>query len=124
MPKKQILVIDDSEDTLDIMKFYLELNNYHVVTKNNGQSCIDYLSESSAIHPIPDLILLDMNLGDMTGVGLANRIAVSNLNKSPIVFLTGQVDTDINSKYEVLKKPVDIDILLETVGRRTAEILI
>ncbi len=83
----QILVIDDSVDMLILQKMLLELEGHEVLT---ADSAIDGLQVLERIGS-PDLILLDVQMPDMTGPELLELLQMTQpqlLLKTPIVFMT------------------------------------
>ena len=81
---KTILVVDDSEAIRGYIKALLE-NEYLIVTKNDGQEALDYLTQVNR----PDLILSDMEMPKMNGrtfVRLVN--GDPRYGKIPIIFIT------------------------------------
>ena len=57
-----ILIVDDEEEILGLLKVYLENENYRVVTFGEGQKALEYLQTGTA-----DLAILDIMLPDMDG---------------------------------------------------------
>jgi EAL domain-containing protein (putative c-di-GMP-specific phosphodiesterase class I) len=86
--KKTILIIDDEQDFLDLMRFYLEGANFRVETALTSEEGLQKASSK------PDLILLDLTLPGMNGHEVCKRI---NENKSlssiPIIMLTQRTKT-------------------------------
>ncbi len=80
----KILIADDERDILQMVKDYLELENYLVYTAQNGAEAIEKVSLS------PDLILLDINMPDVNGMEVCRRIR--NFVDCPILFLTAKVE--------------------------------
>jgi two-component system, OmpR family, lantibiotic biosynthesis response regulator NisR/SpaR len=79
----KILIVDDEEDILEMLKSYFELIGYLVYTADCGATALEKISAT------PDIILLDINLPDMDGLTLCQKIR-SHIN-TPIVFLTAKV---------------------------------
>ena len=82
--KKSILVVDDDESQLDIVKILLN-DEYNVSAATSGKMALDYLMQGC----VPDLILLDILMPEMDGWETYGRLrAVSFLQDVPIVFVT------------------------------------
>jgi two-component system alkaline phosphatase synthesis response regulator PhoP len=79
----KILVVDDEEDILEILKFNLENEGYLVETAASGEAALRKLS------PEHQLILLDVMLGDTSGYRVAEKVRKAN-NPIPIIFLTAK----------------------------------
>jgi CheY-like chemotaxis protein len=86
--KKTILIIDDEEDFCHFVKLNLEqTGNFEVLTANNGQDGINLANRY-----LPDLILLDIIMPNMTGTQVAESIRNNKATKDiPIIFVTAIV---------------------------------
>ncbi len=71
--KKTILVIDDDPGVVSVLKRVLMSNGYDVLTAGDGKEGISVLSTST-----PDLIILDLKMDGMSGVGFLKEISLSN----------------------------------------------
>ena len=80
----KILLVDDECDILQMIKDYLELENYLVYTAKNGTEAMEKISVC------PDLILLDINMPDLDGMEVCRRIRT--FVDCPILFLTAKVE--------------------------------
>lgn len=81
---KQILVVDDEKYIRMMLKECLEMEGYLVYTAADGTEALEQLQ-----HPI-DLILLDVNLPDMDGYSVCERIR--DIVLCPILFLTARTE--------------------------------
>ncbi len=82
-----ILVIDDEERLLSLVKAYLEQSGFRVVTAKNGRDAL-FLARQEK----PDLILLDVMMPQMDGYEFM-RVHRREQN-TPIIMLTAKVDED------------------------------
>ena len=81
---KKILVIEDNENNLYLIRFMLEKNGYQVIEAREGLAGV-----TLAIKEKPDLILMDIQLPDINGMEATRRIRVSEAgDKIPIVAVT------------------------------------
>jgi len=119
MPKK-ILIVDDEPDILFTVGQVLETSGYEVIKANNGQECIDKLSQ---MQENPDLVLLDIMMPEISGWDVAAKIKENpNWKEIPIVFLTAKADTmsvgmgNLSSE-DYIVKPFDIKDLKERVDK-------
>ena len=62
-PKKKVLIAEDDNDILEIVRFNLELNGYEVHTARSGNEALEV-----ARRVRPDLIILDIMMPDKTGL--------------------------------------------------------
>lgn len=83
MKKYKILVIDDEQSILDMLKLYFELEGYLVDVAINANKALEKLTNS------PDIILLDINMDGMNGLDLCTYIR--QFINCPIIFLTARV---------------------------------
>ena len=60
--KRDILVVDDEKNIINVMKSYLEESNYTVYTAFDGKQALEQFDEN-----FPSLIILDLMLPDMSG---------------------------------------------------------
>jgi DNA-binding response OmpR family regulator len=90
MPK--ILIADDEQDILELLRFTLEFSNFEVVTASNGEEAVRKADEAH-----PDLILLDVRMPRMTGYEACESLKASPATKDiPVVFLSARgQETDV-----------------------------
>ncbi len=82
--KGNILVIEDNEQNLYLVRFILEKNDYQVHAAMDGQTGIDMADQLK-----PDLILLDIQLPVMDGYAVAQNLRANpQLSGIPIVAVT------------------------------------
>ena len=80
----KIMVIDDEQMILDMLRDQFELEQYQVITAKSAAEAI------SKLHLQPNLILLDINMPDMDGLQLCKKIR--NDVTCPILFLTARLE--------------------------------
>lgn len=84
MEKKfTILLVDDEQDFLDPIAFWLESKGYIVKIASNGQQALDSLKQTT-----PDIIFLDVNMPVMDGITALKKIREMNPD-IPIIMITG-----------------------------------
>src|SRR5689334_8415412 len=82
--KKRILVVDDHEDNVEVLRARLEARGYEVEGATNGQEALDTVQRWC-----PDLILLDVMMPDMDGLEVVRRLkADRNLPFIPVIMQT------------------------------------
>lgn len=81
--KYKILIVDDEQSILDMLKLQLEFENYIVYTATNAKDALQTLS------CFPDIILLDINMDGMNGLDLC--VSIREFISVPIIFLTARV---------------------------------
>ena len=110
-----ILVVDDTEDNLDLLEFALKRKPVRMLRATSGQECLVLAAEKQ-----PDIILLDIQMPEMDGFETLKRLRANPLTiKIPVVFLTAQrKDADSIATglalgaEQYLTKPIDTDELL------------
>lgn len=86
MASPKILVVDDEEDLLELLRFNLSGEGFSVTCVATGEEALDKVAEE-----VPDLILLDLMLPGMDGLEVARRLKSQALTKEiPIVMLTAK----------------------------------
>ena len=111
--KHKILIIDDEEMILTMMKKCLEAENFLVYTANNAKKALELMSVA------PDIILLDINMPEMDGLELCQF--VREHISCPIIFLTARVsEQDVIQGLSVggddyITKPFRVDELLARI---------
>jgi two-component system phosphate regulon response regulator OmpR len=78
-----VLIVDDDPEILDTVGFLLEDAGYGVITATNGQSMYSEIEHNS-----PNLIILDLSLGNENGLELAMHLR--KISIIPIIMLTGK----------------------------------
>lgn len=81
---KKMLVVDDEQDIRQLLKEYLEMEGYLVYTAKNGMEAMEGLKYQ------PDLIILDVNMPDMDGYMVCEKIR--DYVDCPILFLTARTE--------------------------------
>jgi len=115
--KANILVVDDEEDICEILQYNLEKAGYKVKT---------VLSSEEALSVIPsekfDLILLDIMMGGISGLKLAQLLRVDYKSNIPIIFITAlDTEDDILKGFasggdDYIAKPFSVNEVVARVG--------
>lgn len=111
--KYKVLIIDDEEMILTMLKKCLEAENFLVYTANNAKKALELMSVA------PDIILLDINMPEMDGLELCQF--VREHISCPIIFLTARVtEQDVIKGLSVggddyITKPFRVDELLARI---------
>jgi two-component system chemotaxis response regulator CheY len=117
-----VLVADDSETILLLMRTRLELAGYAVETAADGQEVIDRLSGSG--EP-PDLLLLDAMMPRKSGIDALRELRAAGVEIPALIVSAHQDPGDADAPTDLdvsgyLNKPIDFDRLLNNIAELTA----
>jgi len=119
---KRILAVDDNQDILSVLQYILEDSGYEVDTLSDGHFLFEKIKES-----MPDLILLDVMLGDdLDGRRLCKDVkAKAETHGIPVILISANYNVkDIfNQKGapdDFIAKPFDMYVLLDSIRRHLA----
>jgi len=123
---KKILVVDDEEDIVDLIRYNLEKEGYAVATASDGNIALSVAEEFK-----PDLIILDIMMPGPDGFEVCRQVRlIPGLAPVSIIFLTaktGEIDQILGLELgadDYIQKPVSPRILVarvKTILRRAAE---
>lgn len=116
--KKPVLVVDDHEDTREMVATMLTDSGFDVVQAANGKEAIDLLVSAGQVEPC--LIVLDLEMPVMTGWEfLAIMKSYHRLSSIPVVVTSGSQQKSEALRHGAviayLPKPVNLAGLLERV---------
>ena len=116
---KLVMIVDDDRDVRQAITEVLADADYTPMGASDGQDALDKLASADTL---PSLILLDVMMPGMDGWAFRKvQIAHPRLSKIPVVVLTAHTNaSETGQRMQTagsLKKPVDLDELLETVER-------
>ena len=114
-----ILVVDDSADNVAVLSLDLQHQGYRVVTASNGEDAVTVATQT-----LPHLILMDINLPTLDGLGATRRIKETDgLREVPIVAITAfGTEGFQRAAYDAgvsgyLTKPIDFDRMHQLIAR-------
>lgn len=112
--KTSILVVDDEQKYIYLIKLNLEARGYNVITGQDGESAV-----ALAAGEIPDLIVLDVMMPGMDGYEACRRIR--QFSAVPVIFLTAKAEEvdkvkglDVGAD-DYVTKPFSIEELLARI---------
>lgn len=124
LPAMQILVADDIRQNLDLISILLGRDGHQITTASNGLEAVKKFQ-----HHTYDLIILDVQMPDLDGLGAAAQIRVieteKQLKRTPIIALTASVlQEDRLAAFAAgmdgfASKPIDIKALNQEMQRVT-----
>jgi DNA-binding response OmpR family regulator len=119
----RVLIADDSETILLLMRTRLEMEGYEVKTAVDGQEVIETLA-ATAEDEKPDLILLDAMMPRMSGLD-ALRTLREEGSETPVLIVSAHREEETLSQAEGLgadgcvPKPIDFEDLLGRIANLT-----
>ena len=111
-----VLLVEDDQEIMELLKCVFNDTDCHTLEANNGSDAI-----ITALSDCPDLILLDLNLPDMTGFDVIKGLRDNNF-QNPVFVQSAWVSTGYKARAmaagcnEYLLKPLDIDHLLMLIS--------
>jgi len=117
----RILVADDSETILLLMRTRLEMAGHTVVTATDGQEVVDAVANGG----MPDLLLLDAMMPRKSGIDALRELRTDGHDVPVLIVSAHQNPGDADAPTDLaidgyITKPIDFDLLLETIGTLTA----
>lgn len=114
--KAKILLVEDDVNFGNVLRNFLELNNYHVTLTRDGMAGVDAFTPGKF-----DLLILDVMMPKLDGFSVAAKVRESD-KKIPIIFLTAKsMKEDMLKGYKAggddyLTKPFDTEVLLHKIN--------
>jgi DNA-binding response OmpR family regulator len=116
-PLKEVLIVEDNPDLLELFSTILTKHGYQVRPFLSGKAALN-----SARQKTPDVILLDINLPDMSGYDVCSQLKIDDdTHDVPVIFCSSINDHTAKTRAfavggsAYLKKPVLMDELVACV---------
>jgi two-component system, chemotaxis family, CheB/CheR fusion protein len=110
-----VLVVDDTEDHLDMISTYLRACGADVLEARNGLAALAYAQTTPKI----DAIVTDLFMPSMDGVELLQRLRrLPGRQSTPVIAVTAfyeNMDTHVARFNAFLRKPINFDQLCSTI---------
>lgn len=114
----RVLVVDDEEDILELLKYNLKKEGYEVKTASNGVKAVEIAKSF-----LPDLVILDIMMPHQDGVETCRQMReIPELNNAYILFLTARTEEysevaafDIGAD-DYLSKPIKPRALMSRIS--------
>ena len=116
---RRILAVDDDHDILEVLQFILEDSGYKVDTLSDGHQLMDTIRDKH-----PDLILLDIMLGNLDGRELCKEVKrQASTHNIPVIMISASHNAanflnHENGPNDFVAKPFDINVLLDSIKRQ------
>jgi PAS domain S-box-containing protein len=108
-PAAKVLVVDDMQDNLQLLKRILAKRGYKVHVANSGKIALQFIEKF-----VPDIVLLDVKMPDMDGYEVCRQImADERFRDTPVIFISA-MDASWNKEHafavggvDYVVKPID-----------------
>jgi FixJ family two-component response regulator len=117
--RKTVAIVDDDPGMRTAMKQLLSAFGYIVYSYSSAEAFLRAAAASKA-----DCLVIDIQLGDLSGIELARQLAAGGL-AFPLIFMTGSVEESVEQQaWELgciayLRKPFSADHLLAAIVKAT-----
>ena len=115
----KILIVEDSEKYLTEMKGILEDQDYEVITATDGLKGLEALKDNNDL----SLIISDLNMPNLDGLEMCEKIRTDNIPSPPIMMVTTEGSLELKNRGKSvgvrywLIKPVPGKMLLSMVEK-------
>jgi FixJ family two-component response regulator len=115
-----VAIIDDEPEMRAAMRRLVSAYGYDAHTFDSAET---FLARASTFRA--SCLLVDIELGDLSGIELARQLAADGF-KFPIIFMTGHDDATIESQamaaggIALLRKPFPAEMLIDAIKRAVA----
>src|SRR5689334_79576 len=107
-----VLVVEDNDDIREAIGELLETEGYEIALAEDGERALDLLAEL----PRPSLLLVDLIMPRLDGWQLVNLLPRDDrLATIPVVVISAAANPTTVPQHLTLKKPIDLEILLQIV---------
>lgn len=117
----RVLIADDSETILLLLRTRLEMEGYEVVTAEDGVEVIEAIQNG----PPPDILLLDAMMPRKSGIDALRELRASGVDTPVLIVSAHQDEMDAGAPTDVevsgyITKPIDFDQLFSRIAELTA----
>ncbi len=116
---RRVLVVDDTEANIHLMRFILKENGFEVIEARSGTEGVKL-----AVQEKPDLILMDIQLPDIDGLEVTKRIRASEADGNiPIIALTSYAMPGDRERIMAagctgyISKPIDVKTFIKEIEK-------
>lgn len=116
---KTVLIVEDNELNMKLFRDLVEATGYETVTTRNGLTVLELAREHQ-----PDLILMDIQLPEISGLDVTRQLkADSELASIPVIAVTAFAMKGDEERIreggceEYMSKPISVPQFIETIKR-------
>lgn len=121
--RTRVLVADDSETILLLLRTRLEMEGFDVTTVANGQEALDAIEAMGATAG-PDVILLDAMMPVVSGLDALKALRAGG-SRTPVLIVSAHQERDAGGSLELdvsgfIRKPIDFEDLIRRIQHLSA----
>jgi len=118
----RVLIADDSETILLLLRTRLEMEGYEVITAADGVEVIEAMQRNS--EPKPDILLLDAMMPRKSGIDALRELRAAGVDTPVLIVSAHQDEMDAGAATDVevsgyITKPIDFDQLFSRIAELT-----
>ncbi len=113
--KEKILLVDDEETILNVARDFFQLRGYRTYTAKSGKEALQIIE-----HEAIDCCFTDINMPEMNGLDLAEKIRMAD-NTLPVIVMTGY--PSLENAIQTIKNGV-VDFLIKPVNLKQMELCV
>lgn len=118
----RVLIADDSETILLLLRTRLEMEGYEVITAADGVEVIEAMQRES--EPKPNILLLDAMMPRKSGIDALRELRASGVDTPVLIVSAHQDEMDAGAATDVevsgyITKPIDFDQLFSRIAELT-----
>lgn len=114
---KKVVIIDDEQEILDMLKDFLSGKGFNVITISNGKEGFEVVKKE-----IPDIVITDLLLPEQHGLDVLEQI--KNELFIPVIAISGiykkhEINKHIQNRFGdgFLEKPINLDKLYKLIKK-------
>jgi two-component system, chemotaxis family, chemotaxis protein CheY len=112
--RPRVLLVEDDRATREMFDYALRIGGFDVSTAADGLGALRALDQ----HYIPDVIVLDLDLPQVSGIDVHQEIVShADTRAIPVIVVTGTSWHPPAGVFRTLRKPINSDVLLNVVQR-------
>lgn len=111
-----VLIVDDEEDTRELLRDLLEAHGFLVATAEDGEVALEVISRTARIC----LVILDVLMPKMDGLEVLRRLSAAPKPRDLTVWMSTSAPEQVPAGVCCLPKPVDVARLLSLVNEHCA----
>jgi DNA-binding response OmpR family regulator len=120
----RVLIADDSETILLLMRTRLEMEGYEVVTAADGVEVLETMRREPGSGP--DILLLDAMMPRKSGIDALRELRDAGVETPVLIVSAHQDEMDAGAATDVevsgyITKPIDFDLLFASIAELTAK---